>query len=239
MFTLKKLTSSWAVAALVLICAASFGLMLWASQTDSAIVDEQAHIPAGYAYVSLLDYRLNPEHPPLVKALAMLPVEMFVRPTFPVTRSAWTSEVNSEWTVGYDFLYYSGNSANAIILSGPHHADPPYHIHHYPRVVSRAADHGKIMGAPARVPLWARSHRDRARALRDDGPRRGVRCRAFDHIFLTIRRQSILEEESLVRGDHVRHRPTHEVLDAAPRAALYFPRHRALVARRYSPMAHH
>lgn len=103
---------------LVLICAASFGLMLWGARTDSAIVDEQAHIPAGYAYVSLLDYRLNPEHPPLVKALAMLPVYLFVHPSFPVTRTAWTNEVNSQWTVGYDFLYYSGNSANAIIQVG-------------------------------------------------------------------------------------------------------------------------
>ncbi len=118
MSTFKKLTSAWAVAALFLICAASFGLMLWASQTDSAITDEQAHIPAGYGYVSLLDYRLNAEHPPLVKALAMLPVYLFVHPSFPATSTAWTNEVNSEWTVGYDFLYHSGNNANAIIQVG-------------------------------------------------------------------------------------------------------------------------
>ena len=113
----KRLTSFWAFTALALILAASFSLMLWASRTDSAIVDEQAHIPAGYGYVSQLDYQLNPEHPPLIKALAELPVLMFVQPTFPVNRAAWTSEVNSEWTVGYDFLYYSGNSANAILFA--------------------------------------------------------------------------------------------------------------------------
>ncbi len=116
--TFKKLTSAWAVTALFLICAASFGLMFWASQTDSPIIDEQAHIPAGYGYVSLLDYRLNPEHPPLVKALAMLPVYLFVHPTFPATSTAWTNEVNSEWNVGYDFLYRSGNNANAIVQVG-------------------------------------------------------------------------------------------------------------------------
>ena len=58
-----------------------FGLMFWASRTDSAIDDELAHIPAGYGYVHNLDYRLNPEHPPLVKALAMLPVSCLTHPS--------------------------------------------------------------------------------------------------------------------------------------------------------------
>ena len=34
---------------------------------DAPIVDETAHIPAGYSYVAYHDYRLNPEHPPIVK----------------------------------------------------------------------------------------------------------------------------------------------------------------------------
>jgi hypothetical protein len=111
----KKLTSAWAFAALALICLASFSLMLWASRTDSAIMDELAHIPAGYGYVNQLDYRLNPEHPPLIKALAMLPVEMFVQPTYPTSSAAWTTEVNGQWDMGTAFLYNSGNDANAII----------------------------------------------------------------------------------------------------------------------------
>ncbi len=114
----KKLTSWWAATALVLICITSFGLMLWASRTDSAIRDELAHIPAGYGYVSQLSYDLNPEHPPLIKALAMLPVMMFVHPTFPVNNPAWTQELNGEWDMGEAFLYQSGNDANAIIQVG-------------------------------------------------------------------------------------------------------------------------
>ncbi len=112
---IKKLTSWWAVTALVLICGMSFGLMLWASRTDSAIDDELAHIPAGYGYVSQLDYRLNPEHPPLIKALAMLPVLIFVQPTYPTNNAAWTTELNGQWDMGTAFLYNSGNDANAII----------------------------------------------------------------------------------------------------------------------------
>ena len=99
---------------LVLIMVASFGLMLWASRTDSAIMDELAHIPAGYGYVHNLDYRLNPEHPPLVKALAMLPV-LFLNPTFPTQSDAWQNQVNAQWNMGAQFLYQSGNDANAII----------------------------------------------------------------------------------------------------------------------------
>jgi hypothetical protein len=112
---MKKLTSWWAMTALVLIAVTSFGLMLWASRTDSAIDDELAHIPAGYGYVSQLDYRLNPEHPPLIKALAMLPVLMFVQPTYPINNAAWTTELNGQWDMGTAFLYNSGNDATAII----------------------------------------------------------------------------------------------------------------------------
>ncbi len=115
---IKKLTSWFATTALVLICITSFGLMLYASRTDSAIMDELAHIPAGYGYVHNLSYDLNPEHPPLIKALAMLPVLMFVQPTFPTNNAAWTTEVNSEWAMGAAFLYNSGNNANAIIQVG-------------------------------------------------------------------------------------------------------------------------
>jgi hypothetical protein len=110
----QKLSSRFACLTLVLICLTSFSMMLWASRTDSAIMDELAHIPAGYGYVHNLDYRLNPEHPPLMKALAMLPV-LFLNPTFPVNTAAWQTEINGQWDMGYQFLYNAGNNANAII----------------------------------------------------------------------------------------------------------------------------
>jgi hypothetical protein len=110
----RKLSSSLAIWILVLLCLISFSLMLWAARSDSAIDDELAHIPAGYGYVHNLDYRLNPEHPPLVKALAMLPV-LFLNPAFPTNTAAWTTAVNAQWDMGREFLYGSGNDANAII----------------------------------------------------------------------------------------------------------------------------
>src|SRR3984885_11580337 len=110
----RKTSTAFAWWALVLICAASFSMMVWASLTDSAIDDELAHIPAGYGYVHNLDYRLNPEHPPLIKALAMLPV-LFLNPVYPTNTAAWTTEINGQWDMGTAFLYNSGNDANAII----------------------------------------------------------------------------------------------------------------------------
>ena len=48
----------------------------------------------------------------------MLPVLMFVQPTFPTNNPAWTTEVNGEWDMGTAFLYQSGNDANEIIQAG-------------------------------------------------------------------------------------------------------------------------
>ena len=67
-------------------------------------MDELAHIPAGYGYVRHLDFRLNPEHPPLVKVLAGLPL-IFLGPNFPTDHKAWEKDVNGQWDMGTEFLY--------------------------------------------------------------------------------------------------------------------------------------
>src|SRR4051812_27172893 len=38
-----------------------------ATRTDAFTIEEPSHITAGVSYVKLGDFRLNPEHPPLVK----------------------------------------------------------------------------------------------------------------------------------------------------------------------------
>lgn len=42
--------------------------------TSSATSDELIHLPAGYTYLRYHDYRMDPEHPPLIKKLAALPL---------------------------------------------------------------------------------------------------------------------------------------------------------------------
>lgn len=100
---------------LILIVAASFGLMLNASSQESATMDELAHIPAGYSYVKYLDLRINPEHPPLVKALSGV-VLLSQNLAFPENHKSWQEDVNGQWDLGTEFLYQSGNDADKIVF---------------------------------------------------------------------------------------------------------------------------
>ncbi|MBU6141631.1 phospholipid carrier-dependent glycosyltransferase [Patescibacteria group bacterium] len=101
------------IVALIILTAAA--LMINAARGDSAIFDETAHIVSGYDYVHNLDARFNPEHPPLVKMLAALPLE-FQNISFTAGGDYWTG-TNQEWTAGKALLYGSGNDANRIIFS--------------------------------------------------------------------------------------------------------------------------
>ena len=89
-------------------------LMLNAAWTDSAIFDETAHIVAGYTYVKHFDYRFNPEHPPLVKMLAGLPL-LFQHLDLSTDKGYWNG-LNEQWWAGNEFLYKQGNDADKIIF---------------------------------------------------------------------------------------------------------------------------
>lgn len=77
-------------------------------------MDELAHIPAGYGYVKYLDYRLNPEHPPLIKALSAIPL-LFMNLKFPTESNAWQKDINGQWEAGNLFIYNSVNNADQIV----------------------------------------------------------------------------------------------------------------------------
>jgi len=80
---------------------------------DSLTFDELAHIGAGYSYLTKQDYRMNPEHPPLIKDLAAIPL-LFLNLNFPEDSSNWKQEVAPAWWIQFDFgndlLYKSGNN---------------------------------------------------------------------------------------------------------------------------------
>lgn len=80
-----------------------FVLSLVVSNQESMTFDEKAHIPAAYSYVRYGDMRLNPEHPPLLKDLAGLPL-LFLQPAFPLASKEWQSGVNEQWAVGDMFV---------------------------------------------------------------------------------------------------------------------------------------
>lgn len=92
-----------------------FLLMMLSSLGDSPTMDERAHIPSGYSYVAKLDYRLNPEHPPLAKALSglfLLPLNL----NFPENTKAWAEDINGQWDQGVAFLYEAGNDPDQILF---------------------------------------------------------------------------------------------------------------------------
>ncbi|OHA09501.1 MAG: hypothetical protein A3A44_02970 [Candidatus Sungbacteria bacterium RIFCSPLOWO2_01_FULL_60_25] len=89
-------------------------LMFASSLGDAAIMDELAHIPAAYSYVFLKDARLNPEHPPLIKDIAALPL-IGQDLNFPTDIKAWQYDVNGQWDQGATFLYEAGNDPARIL----------------------------------------------------------------------------------------------------------------------------
>ncbi len=91
-----------------------FVLMFFSSWGDSGTFDETAHIPAGYSYLTQGEYRLNPEHPPLIKDLAAFPL-LFLGLNFPTDAPAWQNQTNGQWNMGRIFLYESGNNPDQIL----------------------------------------------------------------------------------------------------------------------------
>ena len=82
---------------------------------DSLTMDELSHIPAGYSYLSQKDFRINPEHPPLIKDLAAFPL-LFLNLNFPSDSDAWNKDVNGQWAYGWELLYNSGNNPDQMIF---------------------------------------------------------------------------------------------------------------------------
>jgi len=82
---------------------------------DSLTMDELAHIPAGYSYLTQRDMRLNPEHPPLLKDLSAIPL-LFMKLIFDTDFSAWKDDINGQWTMGWKFIFASGNDAGKMIF---------------------------------------------------------------------------------------------------------------------------
>jgi hypothetical protein len=82
---------------------------------DAVIMDEVAHIPSGYSYVKYHDFRLNPEHPPLLKDLAGIPLQ-FLDLTFPVKDQSWTTDANGQWNSGWKFIYAQENNTETLVF---------------------------------------------------------------------------------------------------------------------------
>lgn len=113
--------------AVIFLLAIFSALALTSMWDDNANYDERIHLPAGYSYLTQKDARLNPEHPPLVKDLAALPL-LFLKINFPYKSWGWNTPLTAElsrtpsWQTdvgfGNDLLYYSGNDAQKMMRYG-------------------------------------------------------------------------------------------------------------------------
>lgn len=95
-----------------------FVLAVTSIRDDSLTMDEVAHLPAGYSYLTQQDMRLNPEHPPLLKDLSALPLLFIKDINFPSEIKAWQEDVNGQWDFGRYFLYQSENPVEKMIFWG-------------------------------------------------------------------------------------------------------------------------
>src|SRR6516164_1025429 len=101
---------------LVIFCILFAGLVRWFAGSTAPTFDETSHLTAGYTYLAWGDYRLNPEHPPLVKLWAALPTprshERWPNQTnqdeSAVLRRAWkaaATDINAQWPFAHEFVF--------------------------------------------------------------------------------------------------------------------------------------
>src|SRR5436305_14384615 len=76
----------------------------------SATSDEPIHLVAGYSYWQTRDFRINPEHPPLAKLIAALPL-LIINPTLDTSSEYWKTASQSK--LGFNFLY--SNNADRLL----------------------------------------------------------------------------------------------------------------------------
>lgn len=110
----NKLTNIIAICLLTFV----FLISVFSMAGDSLTMDELAHLSAGYSYLTQKDMRLNPEHPPLIKDLAAIPLLFIKDIKFPSDSKAWTSDVNGQWDFGRELLFRNGNPADKMIFAG-------------------------------------------------------------------------------------------------------------------------
>ena len=91
------------------------GNLLAAISWKTLTVDENIHIPAGYYYLVAGDFRINNEHPPLVKMWAALPL-LLVQPDEPAP-SVNAEEDYRERTWGFDQRFWELNRQRFAAVS--------------------------------------------------------------------------------------------------------------------------
>jgi hypothetical protein len=90
------------------------GLAVDSMRRTSATYDEPAHLSAAWTHVRLHDYRLSPDHPPLVQGLAGVPL-LFIDVEMDAADEAWAE--HAIWRFARRWLYV-WNDAGRLLFWG-------------------------------------------------------------------------------------------------------------------------
>src|SRR3989338_8716255 len=93
----------------------TFLLPFLSMQNFSPVSDEITHLPSGYSYLKTGEIKLNPQHPPLIKILAAVPL-LFLDLKFDATDPSLVGSKTNEWQFGRNFL--SSNGVDRVIFWG-------------------------------------------------------------------------------------------------------------------------
>ncbi|MDD5039802.1 MAG: glycosyltransferase family 39 protein [Patescibacteria group bacterium] len=84
---------------------------------ETQTIDEGVHLAAGFSYLMKNDFRMNPEHPPLLKELAALPLFIIKNKLqSPFSHYSWLT--SNEWQFARDLLYENSLSPDVILFLG-------------------------------------------------------------------------------------------------------------------------
>lgn len=92
-----------------------FLLQVATARQESQTVDEGVHLSAGLSYWRTRDFRLNPEHPPLIKLIAAVPL-IFSRAELPTDDPSWSTW--NQYLFGDAFLYRNTLDPQTLLFLG-------------------------------------------------------------------------------------------------------------------------
>jgi hypothetical protein len=78
----------------------------------SATADEPQHLTAGYTALRLHDYRIDPEHPPLLRLWAALPLLMMTDVRLDTNTVSW--QTGQDWDFSHHFLYETNDADHLL-----------------------------------------------------------------------------------------------------------------------------
>src|SRR5882672_8926063 len=94
---------------------ALYGVLALASLSDAApTFDETKHLPAGYTFLTLGDFRLDPDNPALARMIAAVPL-LFTSVRIDLEDPTWKR--SQVWLFGHRFMY-EWNDADRLLYRG-------------------------------------------------------------------------------------------------------------------------